>query len=114
MLSTSPSGPISTEELNTTPRSGPRSYVPQTRWTPSERAASCSGSVTGPGTALTTSHSSSGPSPVTNPVDAVSGSTTSSAPVASTQRRVQSAPAAPLAATIAGVTGPGSGAIWTA
>src|SRR4051812_6172527 len=105
---------MSTAALWTTPRRAPRSYVPHTTCTPSSRAASWIGSVTGPGTSLTTSQSSSGDVPVTKPVDAVSGRTTSSAPVAATQRRSQSAPLAQLAATVAGVSGAGEGAIWTA
>src|SRR5919202_7133641 len=105
---------INTAALWTTPRRPPRSYVPHTTWTPSSRAASWIGSVTGPGTSLTTSQSSSGDVLVTNPVDAVSGRTTSSAAVAATQRRSQSAPLAQLAATVAGERGAGDGAIWTA
>src|SRR5919202_2163259 len=105
---------MSTAALWTTPRVAPRSYVPHTTWTPRSRAACWIGSVTGPGTSLTTSHSSSGEVPVTNPVDAVSGSTTSSAPVAATQRRSHSAPFAQFAATVAGVSGAEDGAFWTA
>src|SRR5919202_4460730 len=105
---------INTAALRTTPRRGPRSYVPQTTCTPSSRAASWIGSVTGPGTSLTTSQSSSGEVPVTKPVDAVSGRTTSSAAVAATQRRSQSAPLAQFAATVAAVSDAGDGAIWTA
>jgi hypothetical protein len=47
-------------------------------------------------------------------VDADSGSTTSSAPAVSAQRRSHSAPLAQLAAIESAVSGPGIGAIWTA
>ena len=52
--------------------------------------------------------------PGVNPVVADSGSTTSSAPVASTHRRVNSTSLSRLAATDAAVSGPGTGATWTA
>ena len=52
--------------------------------------------------------------PGVKPVVADSGSTTSSAPVASTHRRVMSTSLSRLAATDAAVSGPGAGATWTA
>ena len=48
------------------------------------------------------------------PVVADSGSTTSSAPVASTQRVSQSTHRSMFALTLSGLSGPGTGAIWTA
>jgi hypothetical protein len=49
--------------------------------------------------------------PGVNPVDAASGSTISSAPVASTHRAIQSAARAPFLSMLSGLSGDGSGAI---
>ena len=49
-----------------------------------------------------------------NPVVADSGSTTSSAPVASTQRRVKSTHLSRFLRTDSGDRGPGTGASWMA
>src|SRR6476620_468381 len=70
--------------------------------------------MTGPGSSLTRSHSSSGVQSGVKPVVADSGSTTSSAPVASTQRVSQSTHFSTLALTASGDSGPATGAIWTA
>src|SRR5437762_4062115 len=70
--------------------------------------------MTGPGTSLTRSHNASGDTPGVNPVLAASGSTSTSAPVASTQRSMRSTQAARLALTDSGVSGPGAGGTWTA
>src|SRR6476659_4858504 len=70
--------------------------------------------MTGPGSSETRSHSSSGVQSGVKPVVADSGSTTSSAPVASTQRVTQSTHISTLALTASRDSGPATGAIWTA
>src|SRR5674476_873127 len=70
--------------------------------------------MTGPGSSETRSHSSSGKQPGVKPVVAVSGRTTSSAPVASTHRVSQSTHFSMLALTTSGLRGPVTGAVWTA
>src|SRR6186997_1010537 len=70
--------------------------------------------MTGPGSAETRSQSSSAEQSGVKPVVAVSGRTTSSAPVASTQRVTQSTHFSTLARTPSGLSGPATGAIWTA
>src|SRR5665647_2981529 len=70
--------------------------------------------MTGPGSSETRSHSSSGEQPGVKPVVAVSGRTTSSAPVASTHRVSQSTHFSMLALTTSGLRGPMTGAVWTA
>src|SRR5680860_833251 len=70
--------------------------------------------MTGPGSSETRSHSSSGAQSGVKPVVAVSGRTTSSAPVASTQRVSQSTHFSMLAFTASGLSGPATGAIWMA
>src|SRR5665647_3498001 len=70
--------------------------------------------MTGPGSSETRSHSSSGEQPGVKPVVTDSGRTTSSAPVASTQRVSQSTHFSMLALTTSGLRGPATGATWTA
>src|SRR4029079_1512495 len=70
--------------------------------------------MTAPGSAETRSQSSSGEQPGVKPVVAVSGRTTSSAPVASTQRVNQSTHFSRLARTPPGLSGPFTGEIWMA
>ena len=82
--------------------------------TPSSRATSCTGSVMGPGSSVTRSQSSSLEQPGVKPVVAVSGSTTSSAPVAATQRRTMSTQCSRLAAIVSGLRGAAVGATCTA
>src|SRR5665647_1338847 len=84
-------------------------------WAPTSAAAAAwIGAMTGPGSSETRSHSSSGGQPGVKPVVAVSGRTTSSAPVASTQRVSQSTHFPMLALTTLALRGPATGAIWTA
>src|SRR5262245_11719094 len=52
--------------------------------------------------------------PGVNPVEAVSGSTTSSAPVASTHRSTSATQRSTLDLMLAAVNGPGAGATWIA
>src|SRR5471030_818223 len=70
--------------------------------------------MTGPGSSETRSHSCSGEQPGVKPVVADSGRTTSSAPVASTQRVSQSTHLTMLASTTSRLSGSATGAIWTA
>ena len=70
--------------------------------------------MTGPGSSETRSHSSSVEQSGVKPVVAVSGSTTSSAPVSATQRRVKSTHLSRFLRTTSGESFPETGAIWTA
>src|SRR4051812_41473016 len=85
-----------------------------TMWTPRRPATSWIGAVTVPGTASTSSYSVSAGTPGVKPVEADSGSTTSSAPVSATHRSTRATHLSTLDLTLAAVSGPGTGATWTA